>query len=185
MKEEERIKQKSSFYLIIGPPNSGKTSLTYRLYSGIFYNGVHMSNHYLEEVKVDKVRLRMLNIWENDLNEDKWVQLSNGCAGVIFILDISSNNGVKEGKKFYDQIIKSLPNFKGKIIAIFGNKTDLRSYDENRLISDLNVEERQNEIIVQCISCKSTEGIKNGMRKLMEKTSAVFHIPTFRKLNLP
>lgn len=180
MKEEERIEQKNTFYLIIGPPNSGKTSLTYRLYSGIFYNEVQVSNRYLEEVKVDKVRLRTLNIWENNLTEEKWRSHSSGCVGVIFLLDISSQKGIADGKKFYDQIIKPTQDFNGKTKAIFGNKTDRRSYDENRLLSDLGITEMQNETIVQCISCKSAKGILNGMNKLMQKTNAKFHITTFR-----
>jgi GTPase SAR1 family protein len=184
LKEEERNTQKSDFYLILGPPNSGKTTLTYRLYSGIYYQGIQMSKRNLEEVKVDLIRLRTLNIWENELNEEKWKPLSYGCVGVILLVDISSQKGLADGRKFYDQIIKSSPVFKGKPKLIFGNKTDLRSYDEITLSSDLKITERQNDFIIQCISCKTTEGIKDGMNKLMEKTNARFHIPAFRKLNL-
>lgn len=184
MKEEERNEQKSDFYLILGPPSSGKTTLTYRLYSGIYYQGVRVSKRNLEEVKVDRVRLRTLNIWENNLNEEKWKPSSLGCVGVIFLLDISSQKGITNGIKFYDQIIKPSPVFKEKPMLIFGNKTDLRSYDEIMLSSDIEIQNTQNQIILQCISCKTTEGIKDGMNKLMEKTNALFHIPAFRKLNL-
>jgi len=58
MKEEERNEHKSSFYLMIGPQNSGKTTFTYRLYSDIYYQGVQVSERNLEEVKVDRFRLR-------------------------------------------------------------------------------------------------------------------------------
>ena len=43
---------------MIGPQNSGKTTFTYRLYSDIYYQGVQVSVRNLEEVKVDRFRLR-------------------------------------------------------------------------------------------------------------------------------
>lgn len=171
------------FFLILGGPNAGKTTLMYRLYSGIFYNTVQVTNQNVETVKVDKIRLRALNIIENKLTKEVWEPLAIGSSGVIFIVDVSKSVENKDGYGLFQEItsskvLESLP------LLIFGNKIDLPHHDEIQLLKDLKLDQsHQNErFLIQLISCKTTEGIIEGMNWLMIKTGEFFYIPAFRKL---
>ncbi|MFX1282765.1 MAG: ADP-ribosylation factor-like protein [Promethearchaeota archaeon] len=169
------------FFLILGSPNSGKTTLMYRLYSGIFYNAIQTLKRNIEEVRVDKVRLRTLNIVENNLSKEIWEPLISECSGVIFIIDISISANLIDSYRLFQEIglserLNNLP------LAVFANKVDLQRHEVN-LIKDLKIPETQEKeaFIVQAISCKTTAGITEGMNWLMKKTSNYFYIPAFRK----
>ena len=181
MEKKENLLYKKRFYLILGPPNSGKTSLIYRLYSGIFYNEIQVVHRDLEEVKVDQVHLRSLNIWENNLTNEVWELSAVGCEGLIFIIDVSSQTSINEGKEFLLDIVQPSYIFQKVPKVVFGNKVDLSSYSETILLEDLELSSKQNSYFIQCISCKTTEGILEGMAWLMEKANLFFYIPKFRK----
>ncbi len=181
MEKKENLLDKKRFYLILGPPNSGKTSLIYRLYSGIFYEEIQVIHRDIEEVKVDLVHLRTLNIWENNLTNEVWELSATGCRGLIFIIDVSLQTSINEGKEFFLDIVQSSYSFQKVPKVVFGNKVDLSSYSETILLEDLELSSNQNSYFIQCISCKTTEGILEGMAWLMEKANLFFYIPKFRK----
>lgn len=169
------------FFLILGPPNAGKTTLMYRLYSGIFYNNTQVDNRDAEEVRVDNVRLRTLNILENNLEKEIWAPLALGSSGIIFIVDITSIDITDTHTLF--QVIKSIEDVKQLPLLIFANKIDLQQYNEVKLLKDLNLpgKHQDNTLKIQKISCKTTEGIIKGMEWFMGKTRISFYIPAFRK----
>jgi len=181
MEKKENLLDKKRFYLILGLPNSGKTSLIYRLYSGIFYEEIQVIHRDLEEVKVDQVHLRALNIWENNLTREAWEMLAVGCEGLIFIIDVSSQTSINEGKEFLHDVVQPSYIFREVPKVVFGNKVDICSYNETILLEDLELSSNQNSYFIQCISCKTTEGILEGMAWLMEKANLFFYIPKFRK----
>lgn len=177
-----KFRDQTPFFLILGAPNAGKTSLLYRLYSGIFYNSAQLVNRNIEEVCVDKVRLRALNIMENNLTKEIWEPLTVGCSGVIFIVDLSKSDNVTDSYALFQEIRTS--SFLGhNPFAIFANKNDLQSFDELILMEDLSLPDNEynQSYIIQSVSCKTTEGIIEGITWLMEKTGVSFYIPVFRK----
>ena len=181
--ERDHKPENQPFFLILGPPNAGKTTLMYRLYSGIFYNTVQATNQNVETVKVDKIRLRALNILENMLTKEIWKHLTIGSSGVIFIVDISTSAEKKDVYTLFQEI-RSSKALKNLPLLIMGNKIDLPHQDELQLMKDLKLPETQQnkKFLIQLISCKTTEGIIDGMDWLMKKTNQYFYIPAFRKL---
>ncbi|MFX0205323.1 MAG: ADP-ribosylation factor-like protein [Candidatus Hodarchaeota archaeon] len=174
-----RIPSNKPFFLILGPPNSGKTTLMYRLYSGIFYTTFQVNNRDFEEVRVDNVRLRTLNIVENNLQKETWIPLALGSSGIIYIIDSTSNNEAETHILFHD--VRAIDELKQLPLLVCVNKIDLK--EDFRFLQDLGLpEEQENSFRTQKISCKTTEGIIEGMKWLMEKTKTFFYIPAFRKL---
>ena len=167
---------KRPFFLILGPPNAGKTTLMYRLYSGIFYTAVQVDNRNVEEVRVDNVRLRTLNIVENNLKRETWIPFTVGSTGTIFVVDSTSNN--IEVTRTLFQNVRAIEDLKEIPLLMCINKIDLK---ENFNFKELEIDIKNN-VRIQEISCKTTEGILEGMMWLMEKTKTSFYIPTFRKL---
>ncbi len=181
--EREHNSENQPIFLILGAPNAGKTTLMYRLYSGIFYNTVQVTNQNVETVKVDKVRLRALNILENKLVKEIREPLTIGTSGVIFIVDTSISAEENEVHSFFQEIISSTA-LKNLPLLIIGNKADLPHYDELQLMKYLRLTETQQKerFLIQLVSCRTTEGIIDGMQWLMKKTNQYFYIPAFRKL---
>jgi GTPase SAR1 family protein len=156
----------------------------YRLYSGIFYSNTQVVIRNFEQVRVDRVHLRIINILENRLTAEMWEPLTLGSVAYIFVLDVSMQEDYNKGCDFYQQIqsSKSLHNLP---FIVYGNKIDLQNFNnESQLIKDLGlpIEERNKTYNVQAISCKTTEGITAGMDWLMKKTNTYFYIPAFRKI---
>ncbi|MFX0205978.1 MAG: ADP-ribosylation factor-like protein [Candidatus Hodarchaeota archaeon] len=180
LKEKEEI---NPFFLILGAPDAGKTSLLYRLYSGIFYTEGYDSNRDFEELKVDKVRLRALNILENNLLKKEWVQFVNGCSAVIYIIDTSSNEGILTGKRLFLDL-ESSNLFQNIPLAIFANKSDMLLYNKHQLEKDLMVPGIQlnpERIEIFNVSIKTSEGISLAMEWIMKKSNVFFYIPAFRE----
>ncbi|MFW9904677.1 MAG: ADP-ribosylation factor-like protein [Candidatus Thorarchaeota archaeon] len=166
------------FFLILGPPNAGKTTLMYRLYSGIFYTTFQVNNRVFEEVRVDNVWLRALNIVENNLQKETWIPLTLGSSGIIFIVATTSNNKAETLSLFQD--VRSINNLSQHPLLVVVNKIDLKK--DFKFLQDLRLpEDQQHSFKIQKISCKTTEGIIEGIMWLMEKTETFFYIPTFRK----
>lgn len=172
------IPSKKPLFLIVGPPCSGKTTLMYRLYSGIFYTTFQATNRDFEEVRVDNVRLRTLNIVENNLQKETWIPLALGSVGIIYIIDSTSNNKAETWTLFQD--IRSIGKLRQLPLLVCVNKIDLE--EEIRFLQDLELPEDRHSFKIQHISCKTTEGIIEGMKWLMETTRTFFYIPAFRKL---
>ncbi len=170
-------------FLILGPPNAGKTTLMYRLYSGIFYSTVQVTNQNVETVKVDKIRLHALNILENRLTKEIWEPLTTGSSGVIFIIDVSTTAEKKDVYALFQEV-RSSKALKALPLLIMGNKIDLPHQNKHQLMKELDLHETQlsEKFLIQLISCKTTEGITDGMKWLMKKTNEQFYIPAFRKL---
>jgi len=173
------------FILIIGAPNAGKTSLLYRLYSGIYYPETQLTQREFEEVKVDKARLRLLNILENNLVKEEWEGFTTGCSAVIFIIDTSTKDGILTGQKLFQDIISS-NSFQNIPFAIFANKSDLRLYNKHQLENYLmvpsnNIQSNPERIAIFNVSVKTSEGIIIGMEWIMKKSNVHFYIPAFRK----
>ncbi|MFX0182715.1 MAG: ADP-ribosylation factor-like protein [Candidatus Hodarchaeota archaeon] len=175
--------ESAPFFLIIGAPNAGKTSLLYRLYSGIYYPEIQLTLRDFEELKVDKARLRSLNILENNLHKEEWEKFASGCSAVIFIVDTSTNDGILIGQKLFQEIIlvNSVQNIP---IAIFANKSDLRLYNKLHLEQNLmvpGIQSNPERIEIFNVSVKTSEGIIIGMEWIMKKSNVHFYIPSFRK----
>jgi GTPase SAR1 family protein len=171
------------FILIIGAPNAGKTSLLYRLYSGIYYPETQLTQREFEEVKVDKARLRSLNILENNLLKEKWEEFTTGCSAVIFIIDTSTKDDILTGQKLFQDIISS-NSFQNIPFAIFANKSDLHLYNKHQLEKYLmvsGIQSNPERIAIFNVSVKTSEGIIIGMEWIMKKSNVHFYIPAFRK----
>lgn len=149
----------------------------YRLYSGIFYTAVQVYNRNVEEVRVDNVQLRTLNIVENNLKRETWIPFAIGSSGIIFVVD-STSNSIEVTRTLF-QNVRAIENLKKIPLLICINKIDLK---ESSNFIELELDDVQNNGRIQEISCKTTEGILEGMMWLMEKTKISFYIPTFRKL---
>lgn len=177
-----KYQKKTPFFLILGATNAGKTSLLYRLYSGIFYNSVQLVNRNIEEARVDNIRLRTLNIMENNLTKEIWGPLTVGCSGVIFIIDLTKTTNVTDSYALFHEL-RSSSSLVHIPFAIFANKNDLQKFNELNLLKDLSLPDNEHDqnYIIQSVSCKTTEGIIEGITWLMEKTGVSFYIPKFRK----
>lgn len=125
------------FFSILGTPNAGKTSLLFRLYSGIFYSNTQGGIRDFEQARVDQVHLRTINILEKKLPTEKWEPLTLGSVGHIYVLDVSTQKEYSLGLDFFQRIrvsrsLQKLP------FLIFGNKIDLiNPNDEEKLLEDL------------------------------------------------
>ncbi|MFX0170811.1 MAG: ADP-ribosylation factor-like protein [Candidatus Hodarchaeota archaeon] len=179
-KEKE---ESNPFFLILGTPDAGKTSLLYRLYSGIFCTERYDSNRDFEELQVDKVRLRSLNILENNLPKREWVKFVNGCSTVIYIIDTSTTEGILNGKQLFLDLDSS-NLFQNIPLAIFANKSDIILYNKQQLEKDfmeLGIQSNPERIAIFNVSIKTSEGIISAMDWIMKKSNNFFYIPAFRE----
>lgn len=181
--ERSQHSRRQPFFLILGTPNAGKTTLLYRLYSGIFYDAVQVSNRDIEEVRVDRIRLRILNILERKLPREFWEPLITESSGVIFVVNISSQTDIVEASQLFQEIRLSPAMIKIPLV-IFGNKIDLpHNVSTLELLQSMKLaaEDQNKAFTIKFCSCKTAQGIIEGIEWLMQKANVYFYIPTFRK----
>ena len=168
--------------IILEPSNVGKTTLLYRIYSGIYYSKANIPQRNLEELKVDTTRLRALNIIENQLTPNIYQILMENCSDIILHVDVSLEKTLSEGYDFFNNILINTPGYLDYPVLIFGNKIDKRRISEFEIINLFSIMDRiENLWFVKNISCKSSVGIREGMSWLMDKTGLNFYIPSFRE----
>ncbi|MFW9777571.1 MAG: GTPase domain-containing protein [Candidatus Heimdallarchaeota archaeon] len=170
--------------IILGAPNSGKTSLLYRLYSGIFYKNAPMApSRPIEQVRVDTILLRAINIVEKELSYEEWSPMTHGVTATIFVVDISTDQSIEEGVDLYKAVM-ARRTVDGTYQGIFGNKTDLRNYSSNALRQRFQENERSNstgDSPFFCVSLLTTDNLRKSLAQFMYDANLSFHIPVFRK----
>jgi len=168
----------------LGTPNAGKSSLLYRLYSGIFYERApKVATQSIEQARVDNILLRALNIQEKKISHDEWNPIARNAIAIIFVLDVSNDQGIEEGIALYKEITQ-LSTISGVPQAILGNKIDIRPYLAEVLRDQFHSRNAWNpkfKPLVFCISVLTTDGLRKSMDIFMRKSKFSFHIPVFRE----
>ncbi|MFW9854680.1 MAG: ADP-ribosylation factor-like protein [Candidatus Thorarchaeota archaeon] len=170
--------------IILGTPNSGKTSLLYRLYSGIFYKNAPMApSRPIEQVRVDNTLLRAINIIENELSYEEWSPMTHGATAIIFLVDVSADQSIAEGMDLYKGVMARL-TVDGIYQGIFGNKTDLRNYSSDALRQRFHENDHLNSAVNSpffCVSLLTANNLRKSLARFMYNANLTFHVPVFRK----
>ena len=172
-------KEKIEFRIImLGPPNSGKTSIVRRYTDRFFSDKYDITIGFDFKVKEFKygnknIKLQIFDTAGTEIYQSITRNYYKSSFGAIVVFDITSKEYFESVKYYIDNYRENRDNDKEELIYLIGNKIDL----ENRKISEKDVQDfmnKNNLTNYKEVSAKTGENIDNLFNLIIEDIKELY-----------